>query len=58
MSGFMFKEEPLKLKELIQSAVKKGVSVRIITVPYSVVDGELIDVSPVLENLDCDLKVL
>jgi len=54
----MFKEEPFKLKELIQPAIKKGVNIRIIMVPHSVVDGELIDVSPVLENMDCDLKVL
>ncbi|SCG85159.1 TrmB family transcriptional regulator [Methanobacterium congolense] len=58
MAGFMFKEEPSKLKELIKPVIKKGVDVRIITVPHSVVDDDVIHVSPVLENVGCDLKVL
>ncbi|MBP2045413.1 TrmB family transcriptional regulator [Methanobacterium aggregans] len=58
MAGFMFKEEPPKLKEVIQKAIKRGVNVRIIIMPHSIVDEEMIDVSQVLQNLDCDLKLL
>lgn len=55
-TGIMFKDEIEILVENIQKSLKRGVQTRIITAPYSITDGEKIEVLKVLNNLDCEVK--
>lgn len=54
--GFMFHEEVEKLNESINKALKKGIQTRIIAAPYSITDGQKIDISGSFSKLDCETK--
>jgi sugar-specific transcriptional regulator TrmB len=58
MAGFMFNNEAKNLKQTLNSVVKKGVNIRIVTSPYSIVDDKKIDIAQELVGLKCPWKVL
>jgi sugar-specific transcriptional regulator TrmB len=55
-AGFMFNEEVEKMNDAIIKALNKGVQTRIIAAPYSITDGEKIDISKGIQKLDCEIK--
>jgi sugar-specific transcriptional regulator TrmB len=55
-AGFMFHEEVEKLNEALNKSLKRGVQTRIIAAPYSITDGEKIDISEGIKKLDCEIK--
>jgi sugar-specific transcriptional regulator TrmB len=56
VEGFMFHEEVEKLNDALDKSLKKGVQTRIIAAPYSITDGEKIDISGDIKKLDCEIK--
>ena len=58
MGGFMFKGEPLKLKESLEAALKKGVAASMITAPYCMVDGKPMNVQDELKFQGFEMKAL
>lgn len=55
-AGFMFHEEVEKLNDALTKSLKRGVQTRIISAPYSITDGEKIDISAGIKKLDCEIK--
>ncbi len=55
-AGLMFQDEIPKLNESLHKALKRGVQTRIISAPSSITDGEKIDISNGLSELDCEIK--
>lgn len=55
-SGFIFREEVEEMKYALNKSLKRGVQIRIIATPYSITDGEKIDISNDLNELDCEIK--
>jgi sugar-specific transcriptional regulator TrmB len=55
-SGFIFQEEVEEMKHALNKSIKRGVQIRIIATPYSITDGEKIDISNDLNELDCEIK--
>ncbi len=55
-SGFIFHEEVEEMKYALNKSIKRGVQIRIIATPYSITDGEKIDISNDLNELDCEVK--
>lgn len=57
MGGSMFKDELEKLEYSINKAVKRGVNTKMITAPYCITDGEMIDISKGISGINCEKKV-
>nr|WP_052374347.1 helix-turn-helix domain-containing protein [Methanobacterium sp. SMA-27] len=55
-AGFMFHEEVEKLNDALTKSLKRGIQTRIIVAPYSITDGEKIDISEGIKELDCEKK--
>jgi sugar-specific transcriptional regulator TrmB len=55
-AGFMFHEEVEKLNDALTKSLKRGIQTRIIVAPYSITDGEKIDISDGIKKLDCEIK--
>lgn len=55
-AGLMFQDEVPKLNESLHRALKRGVQTRIISAPFGITDGEKIDISEGLRDLDCEIK--
>ena len=54
--GLMFRNEIKAVKPHLEKAAERGVALRILARPYSVIDGEKIDILKGLEGLKCELK--
>lgn len=55
-SGFIFPEEVEEMKYALNKSIKRGVQIRIIATSYNITDGEKIDISNDLNELDCEIK--
>ncbi len=55
-AGFMFQNEIEQLNKALNKSLRKGIQTRIIAAPYSITDGEKIDISEGLKELDCEIK--
>jgi len=55
-AGFMFHEEVEELNDALTKSLKRGIQTRIIVAPYSITDGEKIDISDGIKKLDCEIK--
>ncbi|MHA1226569.1 MAG: TrmB family transcriptional regulator [Candidatus Hodarchaeales archaeon] len=55
--GLSFKGEMEQLKRELEKAIKRGVTVKILTNPQCKIDGHIIHPSEQLKGLDCELKI-
>jgi HTH-type transcriptional regulator, sugar sensing transcriptional regulator len=57
-AGFMFQKEAEKLKKSLENVHKIGVHSRIIAAPYCITDGEKIDISQVIDDIESEIEIV
>lgn len=57
MGGSMFKGELEQLEISLNKAIRRGVNTKMITAPYCITDGERIDISQEIGELNCEKKI-
>lgn len=55
-AGFMFPNEIEQLNDALNKSLKRGIQARVIAAPYSITDGEKIEISEDMNKLDCEIK--
>jgi HTH-type transcriptional regulator, sugar sensing transcriptional regulator len=55
-AGYMFHQEPTKLRENLNKALKRNVNIKIMAAPHCITDNEKIDISHELSTLDLDIR--